>query len=232
MGRTLTWKQGCQEGLPIFIGYFPTAIAFGLLCRDLGLKAWHAVLFSATNFAGSGQFLAASLMGSGALLIELFISVLLINMRYTFMGAELSRKLDDDLSWWQRPIIAHGTTDEVFSVAVLHPAPLPKGYLFALEATSYLGWVSGTAVGFLIGMILPPSLQLAVGVTLYALFTVLLTQQTRQKGAMVLLVAGISAAIHTILTVVFSFAVGWSFVISMLSATIIGALIIDEEVAQ
>ncbi|HPZ16782.1 MAG TPA: AzlC family ABC transporter permease, partial [Sphaerochaeta sp.] len=64
MARTLTFKQGFHDGLPIFIGYFPTALAFGLVCRDLGLRAWHAILFSVTNFAGSGQFLAASLMGS------------------------------------------------------------------------------------------------------------------------------------------------------------------------
>ena len=36
MARTLTFKQGFHDGLPIFIGYFPTALAFGLVCRDLG----------------------------------------------------------------------------------------------------------------------------------------------------------------------------------------------------
>ncbi len=229
MERPLTFTQGCRDGLPIFIGYFPTAIAFGLVCRDLGLRSWQAILFSVSNFAGSGQFLAASLMGSGALLAELFISVLLINMRYLFMGAELSRKLDANLAAWQRPLIAFGTTDEVFSVAVLNPSPLPGSYLFALEGTSFLGWVSGTATGVLIGTILPLRLQLAVGVTLYALFTVLLTQQVRQKGVMALAIAAFSAAIHTILTGILSLPVGWSFVISMLSAAFIGALIIDEE---
>ncbi len=229
MERSLTFTLGCHDGLPIFIGYFPTAIAFGLVCRDLGLRTWQAILFSVSNFAGSGQFLAASLMGSGALLAELFISVLLINMRYMFMGAELSRKLDPALAGWQRPLIAFATTDEVFSVAVLNPSPLPAPYLFGLEGISYLGWVSGTATGFLIGMVLPPLLQLAVGVTLYALFTILLTQQVRQKGLKALALAALSGTIHTVLTVVLSVPVGWSFVISMLSATFIGALIIDEE---
>lgn len=229
MERPLTFTQGCRDGLPIFIGYFPTAIAFGLVCRDLGLRSWQAILFSVSNFAGSGQFLAASLMGSGALLAELFISVLLINMRYMFMGAELSRKLDPALAGWQRPLIAFATTDEVFSVAVLNPSPLPAPYLFGLEGISYLGWVGGTATGFLIGMILPPLLQLAVGVTLYALFSILLTQQVRQKGVVALALAALSAAIHTLLTVLLAVPVGWSFVISMLSAAFIGALVIDEE---
>ncbi|MDX9915771.1 MAG: AzlC family ABC transporter permease [Sphaerochaeta sp.] len=232
MERSLTFTLGCHDGLPIFIGYFPTAIAFGLVCRDLGLRAWQAILFSVSNFAGSGQFLAASLMGSGALLAELVISVWLINMRYVFMGAELARKLDPHLKGWQRPLIAFGTTDEVFSVAVLNPSPLPAPYLFGLQATSYLGWVGGTAVGFLIGMVLPPLLQLAVGVTLYALFTVLLTQQVRQKGVIALAIAALSATLHTVLTGIVGVPVGWSFVISMLSATFVGAWIVDEEVGR
>ncbi|MDY0303290.1 MAG: AzlC family ABC transporter permease [Sphaerochaeta sp.] len=229
MARTLTFKQGFHDGLPIFIGYFPTALAFGLVCRDLGLRAWHAILFSVTNFAGSGQFLAASLMGSGALLAELFISVLLINMRYVFMGAELSRKLDPAIRGWQRPFIAFGTTDEVFSVAVLNGEMLTASYLFGLEGTSYLGWVGGTATGFLIGMILPSLLQLAVGVTLYALFTVLLTQQVRQKGVKALAIAALSGGLHTLLSTRLAVPVGWSFVISMLTATFVGAALIDEE---
>ena len=138
MERPLTFTQGCRDGLPIFIGYFPTALAFGLVCRDLGLRTWQAILFSVSNFAGSGQFLATSLMGSGALLAELFISVLLINMRYMFMGAELARKLDPTIKGWQRPLIAFGTTDEVFSVAVLNPSPLPAPISLASKASHTL----------------------------------------------------------------------------------------------
>jgi predicted branched-subunit amino acid permease len=74
----LTFREGCLEGFPIFVGYFPTAMAFGLVCRDLGMRIWEAVLFSLTNFAGSGQFLAANLIGGGALLAELFVSVFMV----------------------------------------------------------------------------------------------------------------------------------------------------------
>ncbi len=228
MQQELTFKQGCQEGFPIFVGYFPTAMAFGLVCRDLGLRIWEAVLFSLTNFAGSGQFLAANLMGKGAILAEIFISVLLVNLRYSFMGAELSRNLEKGIGGWQRPLLAHGTTDEVFSVAVLHNQPITKHYLAGLELTAYAGWVTGTAAGFLVGMVLPTALQLAVGVTLYAMFSSLLAQEFRQKGSKVLLIAAISAVLNSILIVFFDLGVGWAFVISMLAASFIGAAITEE----
>jgi 4-azaleucine resistance transporter AzlC len=220
----LTFKQGCQEGFPIFVGYFPTAMAFGLVCKDLGMRIWEAVLFSVTNFAGSGQFLAANLIGGGALLAELFISVLLVNLRYSFMGAELNRNLEKGIRGWRKALLAHGTTDEVFSVAVLHRGPISKEYLAGLELTAYSGWVSGTAVGFLVGMILPPALQLAVGVTLYAMFSSLLAQEFHQKGFMVLAIVGVSATLNSFLILQCSLAIGWSFVISMLAASFFGAL--------
>ncbi|MGH0052882.1 MAG: AzlC family ABC transporter permease [Sphaerochaetaceae bacterium] len=228
----LTFQEGCKEGFPIFVGYFPTAMAFGLVCRDLGMRIWEAVLFSATNFAGSGQFLAANLIGGGAILAEVFISVLLVNLRYSFMGAELKRNMEKGVKGWRRALLAHGTTDEVFSVAVLHREPISKGYLAGLEVTAYGGWVSGTAVGFLVGMILPPALQLAAGVTLYAMFSSLLAQEYHQKGFKVLAIAGVSAMMNTLLIVCFSMAVGWSFVISMLAASFFGALITDDEREQ
>ncbi len=228
----LTFKQGCSEGIPIFVGYFPTAMAFGLICRDLGMRIWEAVLFSMTTFAGSGQFLAVSLIKGGAILAELFISVLLVNLRYSFMGAELNRNLDKNVHGLSRVLLAHGTTDEVFSVAVLHRRMIPKGYLAGLELTAYSGWVSGTGVGFLVGMVLPSELQLAVGVTLYAMFSALFAQELRQKGLRVLLISGFSAVLNSIFIIVCKLPVGWSFVIAMLSASVFGALITKDEEVQ
>ena len=228
--RNLTFSLVCKDGLPIFVGYFPTAMAFGLVVKNLGLRLWEAVLFSVTNFAGSGQFLAASLIGSGALLAELFISVLLINLRYTFMGAEVARRLEDGITGMKRALIAHGTTDEVFSISLMNPGRLPASYMAGLELTSYAGWVSGTALGFLVGLVLPPALQLAVGVTIYAMFSSLLAQEFRKKGIKVLLIAAISAGTHSVLTLLLGVKIGWSFVVSMLLASFIGSLIIREDV--
>lgn len=229
---TLTFRQGCLEGFPIFVGYFPTAMAFGLVCRNIGLRIWEAMLFSITNFAGSGQFLAANLMGNHALLIEVVISVMLINLRYTFMGAALNRKLKPGIKGLSRVLLAHGTTDEVFSVAVLHNESLPKQYLAGLELTAYLGWVSGTGLGFLVGMILPQELQLAVGVTLYAMFSSLLAQEFHQKGYLVLVIAGLSAVLNTFFILYLHIPTGWSFVVSMLSASVFGALITPNPKAE
>jgi 4-azaleucine resistance transporter AzlC len=224
----LSIKTGIKDGFPIFIGYFPTAMAFAIICRNVGLTLWESVLFSMTNFAGSGQFLAINLLASGALLLELFIGVLLINLRYAFMGAALKYKMEAGITGIRRLLIAHGTTDEVFSVAVLHNGLLSSKYLLSLELTAYLGWVSGTAVGFLVGMILPGELQMAAGVTLYAMFSSLFAQELRQKGGLVLCIAAVSALLNSFFVCYVHLGAGWSFVISMLLSSVFGALITPE----
>lgn len=228
MYNKLTKKDGFIDGFPIFLGYFSTAIAFGLVCRNVNISFINSTLISVTNFAGSGQFLMVNLLANGALLFELFVSVLLINLRYLFMGASLNQRLPKDISNFKKAIVAFSTTDEIFSVAILKPQKLNFPYLFSLELTSYTGWVLGTIAGYLIGIALPFKLQLAMSVTLYAMFASLLGSETREGGYKVIIVGAISAGINSFLVMVLNIAIGWSFVIAMLSATIIGSFVMEK----
>jgi len=224
----LTFKEGVHDGFPICIGYFPTALAFGLVCRNQGLRLWEAAMFSLTNFAGSGQFLAENLLYSGAMITELAISVFLVNLRYLFMGAAITTKLTG-VRGLRRFLIAFGTTDEVFSVSMLKGRGLTGPYMTGIQTISYLGWTSGTIMGFIIGSFLPHALQLAVGVTLYAMFSSLLAGSFLQDGSWMLCIAFFSAGMNSLLVVVAHMGAGWAFVISMLTATLLGALKPDKE---
>ncbi len=230
-GDTGTFLQGVREGFPIGVGYFPTAIAFGLVCRDIGLGAVEATAFSATNFAGSGQFLAANLIESHATVAAIFIGVLMINLRYLFMGASIANRLGAQSHGVGRLLVAFGTTDEVFSIATLRKGELTIPYMIGLESIAYVGWVGGTLVGFLMGMVLPPALQLAAGVTIYAMFASLLASESRHHWQAII-VAAVSAGINTLLGMTLHIPTGWAFVISMLCATVVGAMIMPDEPLQ
>lgn len=228
--KDLVFADGVKDGLPICIGYFPTALAFGLVCRSGGLRLWESMLFSLTNFAGSGQFLAVNLLFGGAMITELVISVFLVNLRYLFMGAAVAQNAES-IRGAARAVVAFGTTDEVFSVSLLRDRPLDTHYMVGLEGISYLGWNAGTVVGFLIGSLFSPALQLAIGVTLYAMFSSLLAQECKARGPLVLLIGAISAVLDSILVLCAHLASGWAFVISMLTATVIGAFLDKEKKA-
>lgn len=206
-------------------------MAFGLVCRDIGMNLVESTLFSITNFAGSGQFLAANLIAAKATAIAIFLGVLMINLRYMFMGASIASRLEPDVKGVRRLLVAFGTTDEVFSVSTLRPGRLSFSYMAGLEGTAYTGWVAGTAVGFIVGMVLPDALQRAAAVTIYAMFASLLTQEVKSNWQAIL-VAGLSAAVNSLLVCAMGIPVGWAFVIAMLSGTLFGAWIMpdtDEE---
>ncbi len=228
MGKDI--KEGIRDGLPIFIGYFTTALAFGLLTRSSGFRFIEGVLTSMTSYAGSGQFLMMNLYNAGALLLEIALSVFFINSRYIFMAASLSSKLADQKSVLGRIMTGFGTTDEVFAVASFKGRPLSYAYMAGIIFTSYSGWVSGTAVGYIAGAFLPDVIQKAAIITIYAMFASLLGSEA-SSNAKALIVALISGGLNTLFIAVMGISTGISFLISLIAATLAGAFIYTDKEA-
>ena len=221
--RQSSFRQGLLQGVPIFIGYFPAAVAFGLLARNGGLDFPAVLLFSMTNFAGASQFLALNLTLTGAALYEIITGVLLVNLRYLLMSASLRPKLRCGLLL--RGLAAFGNTDEVFAVASLRESYLEPRFMAGLEAVSYAGWISGTVTGYLFGAVLPGPVQAAVGGTLYALFAALLVPEVKRESRN-LVVAGLAAAVNCVMVYGAGLSIGWSFVVALIAAALFGAFYI------
>lgn len=219
--------EGAIQGIPIFIGYFTTSIAFGLLAISAGLTPFQAVLFSMTNLTGAAQFMAINLVAAGALAGEIVTSVMLLNMRYIIMSASLLGKIGFKTRT-DRFIIAFGVTDEVFSVASMKPGGAGRFFMFGLQGISWLGWASGTAAGVTLGAFLPRSLQDAMSGALFALFAALLVPEIK-KGVKALIIALAAGGVNTLLYYKYSLSAGWSIVIAMLAVTAIATLIFDDE---
>lgn len=218
-----TLKQGFKDALPIFLGYYTTSIAFGLIAVTSGLTVFESVLFSMTNLTGAAQFLAINLLSSGAALGEIVTSVFLLNLRYVIMSASLARKLK--LNKLSSLIIAPaGVTDEIFSVASFKKGKVKEKYLYGLQSLSWSGWVAGTLTGATVGNLLPPSLQEAVAIALFALFVALLTPEIKKSGIALALSLS-AAALNSLLYYGFHMSPGWSIVISMVITTLTGAAV-------
>lgn len=223
-------KTGIKDGLPIFLGYFTTALAFGLLTRTSGLTFVEGVLVSITNYAGSGQFLMMNLYNAGTFLLGIALSVFFINSRYIFMAASLATKLENPRSIPGRIMVGFGTTDEVFAVASFKGEKVSYAYMAGLIFTSYAGWVGGTACGYIAGSFLPDVIQKSAVITIYAMFASLLGGEA-SKLAKVLLIALISAVMNSFLILAAGVATGVSFLISLLVSTVAGAFIYTDKEA-
>lgn len=223
-------NTGIKDGLPIFLGYFTTALAFGLLTRTSGLTFVEGVLVSITNYAGSGQFLMMNLYNAGTFLLGIALSVFFINSRYIFMAASLATKLENPRSIPGRIMVGFGTTDEVFAVASFKGEKVSYAYMAGLIFTSYAGWVGGTACGYIAGSFLPDVIQKSAVITIYAMFASLLGGEA-SKLAKVLLIALISAVMNSFLILAAGVATGVSFLISLLVSTVAGAFIYTDKEA-
>ncbi len=206
-------RSGMAEGLPIFIGYFPVAVAFGLLAKSVPLSFLEAGLFSAIVFAGASQFIAASLLASGIGIGSIIVTTFLINSRHLLMSTSVAAKLTGTRRWF--PLAAFGVTDETFAVATTRSEPFGTPYLLALNTTAWLGWLTGTLTGYLAGSLLPPRLQTAMGILLYVMFLGILMPEVR-KDVRVLVLAGLSGVIHWGLKATGWLPGGWCLVIAIL----------------
>lgn len=224
--------KGISQGFPIAIGYFSASLAFGLLAGNGGLTFFETIFFSISNFAGASQFMAINLITAGASLGEVFIAVLMINLRYFLMSASIKERISFNAPW-QVPFAAFGNTDENFSVASAESSAqaetggngkIKPVYLFSLQLTSYSGWVLGTLTGFLGGIFLPEALRMSMGGALYALFAALLVPEIK-KGMFPLFIAALAAVLNCLFVLVAGLSEGWGFVLSMSLAALTGAAI-------
>ena len=166
--------RGTELGLPIFLGYLPVGIAFGILARTTGFTTLQAVLCSATALAGAGQFIAVSLLASGAGAPAVLIATTVVNLRYVLFAATLSPYLHG-VALRQQAGIAFSLTDETFAVNIAEQrlGLSSPASMLGVGAIAWTGWVLGTLIGALGAAWIGDPARFGVGFAMPAMFTAL-----------------------------------------------------------
>ncbi len=223
-------KSALRAGVPIFIGYFPAAIAFGILAKGCEITLLECILFSAVVFAGASQFIALNLVMTGMGFPGIILTTLLVNFRHFLMSAYLSTRVGK-MAKRYKFLMAFGVTDEVFSVLSFKRGTLSKTYVYILQLSAYSGWVSGTIAGYILGGFLPDVLTKSMGVALYALLLAILLPEMKQSTKAVLLTVS-SGVLNTILLKLDFLPNGWSIIICILIIASIGAFFTEEKIEE
>ncbi len=219
-------KEGILAALPLTFGFFPVAMAFGLLSKNIDISFQDNFLFSAVVYAGASQFMALDMIKEGISIGSIILATFLLNLRHLIMSASLSVKLQAIKKRWLF-ILAFGITDESFSVISLKSRELNVPFLLALQIVPYFAWVTGTVVGYLAGTLLPEVVQLSLGIGLYAMFMALLAPEIR-KSLSVLFLAILSAVLYIALSCFNLLPSSWCFIAAVVLAAGIGALFIKD----
>lgn len=178
-------RAGFQRGFPVVLGYVPLGFAFGVLAVRNGIPAWVAAIMSVMVFAGSGQFIAASLWGAGASVLSIVFTTFVVNLRHLLMAASLAPWLSP-LSRLRQCLFGLELTDETFALhnqaMRLGEDPAPA-LLYATNLTAHSGWVTGTVLGVIAGDLLPNPERFGLDYALPAMFLALLAPQCRERLA-------------------------------------------------
>lgn len=201
MNENNNFREGLRNGIPICLGYFSVSFAFGIFAVSNGLSILETLLISMTNVTSAGQLAAVPIITGGGTLIELAVSMFVINLRYALMSVSLSQKLGKSVRMADRFLIAFVNTDEVFAVASAKPGLVGRLYLFGLILTPYLGWSAGTLLGAVAGNILPAIVVSALGVAIYGMFLAIIippAKKSRATALCILMAVGLSCAFYYI----------------------------------
>ena len=172
--------RGLYAGLPICLGYISVSFAFGIFAVESGLSVLSAILLSMTCVTSAGQLAAVPIIAGGGGLIELAMSQLVINLRYSLMSISLSQKLDNSIKLPHRFAIAFVNTDEVFAVASSQKS-VNKWYMFGLILLPWAGWALGTTLGAVAGNILPAIVTSSLGVAIYGMFIAIVVPEMKKE---------------------------------------------------
>lgn len=191
--QTTRPRDGFRAGLPLALAPMLFGASFGLLAVDAGMGWAGAVAMSATTFAGSAQFAAASILDSGGGAAAAIVAAVLLNARYVplsisvasiFPGSRRRRFLESQL-----------IVDESWALAG-RTGRFDYGVLIGVGLLFYVLWVGGTALGTVVGDLLDPE-AIGLDAAFPALFLALLAPYLHSRRA--LAVALVAAAITLVL---------------------------------
>ena len=226
-----------RAGMPVCIGYFSVSFGFGALAVSQGLSILHAVLISATNLTSAGQFAGLTVITTGAAILEMILTQLIINSRYALMSLALGQRLGPAVGAGKRLAAAFFNTDEVFALGMTRLGKLTTAYFLGAGTVAALGWIAGTAMGAVAGSLLPPSVRTALGIMLYGMFIAIVVPQARQEKPLLLcmLLALILSCLFAWIPLLSGISAGIAIVICTVTAAAICAILFpvaDEEAAQ
>jgi 4-azaleucine resistance transporter AzlC len=186
------FRRGLKLGTPIFLGYVPVGMAFGVVATAAGFSIPQTVVCSAVALAGAGQFIGVSLVQAGAGLPSILLTNAIVNLRYLLFGATLAPHLRHATTSRQG-LLAHTLTDETFAVNIvdLRAGTGTLTSMSAVGVVAWMAWVLATLVGAVAASAIGDPTAWGIDYAMPAMFTALLVGQIETRRHMVAAVAAV-----------------------------------------
>ena len=183
---------------PVLTGYLVLGFGFGVIMRSQGFGALVTVAMSLFIYAGSMQYAAVGLLTGGASLIAVALTTLAVNARHVFYGVSMLDKYKN--TGMLKPYLIFGLTDETYSLtcSVDHTMPEYGKYSLLVTLLDHAYWVCGTALGVLLGAVIPFNTE-GIDFALTALFLTVFIEQWLSAKRYFPALVGVGASVLSLL---------------------------------
>ena len=197
--RKQEFWSGVRDESPILLGVVPFGLLFGALAINVHLTSLAAQAMSAIIFAGSAQFIAAQLVGTGSSGLVILMVVFVVNLRHALYSASVAPHIKNLNTGW-KILLSYLLTDEAYAVTITHynragDSETRHWYFLGAGLTLWSSWQISTAIGIFIGAQIPASWPLGfiLPLTFIALVVPALKDRAGVAAALVAGAAGLLA---------------------------------------
>lgn len=187
-------RRGAVTAIPLGVAVGLFGVSFGVLSVSAGgMGALPAVVMSASTFAGSAQFAAASIIAGGGQPVAAIAAALLLNARYLPIGVSVARFLPGGVL--RRFVQAQLVVDESWAIAARGEGQFDPHRLVGAGVVLWMAWVVGTVIGVIGGEALGDPAALGLDAAFPALFLALVVPQLGTGRAVAAALLGAAIAI-------------------------------------
>ena len=193
-----TWKLAFVKSLPIMCSYFFLGAAYGIMMEETGFPWYVALLLSMTVYTGAFQFVLITFLSTGASLLTIAITALLMNSRQSFYSLTF---LNDFKRMGKRKLyMIHSLTDETYAVncTLELPRKEKEDTMFGVALLSHCYWMAATVAGAVLGQLIPFELE-GIDFCMTALFVIIFMDQWKKASSHILALAGLTCGIVCLL---------------------------------
>jgi len=190
-----TFWDGMRATLPFWPGTTLFGIVYAVAARAAGLTGAETLGMSVLVHAGSAQFAATGLIGSGAGPIAVTLATAITNARHILMSASIAPRIVNRPVWW-RLLFAWQLTDESYAVTTARflAGDGNSAFAYGTNIGMVVPWLGGAVVGVIAGSAVPDTWRGGVDLVGPLIFLTLLVPLLRTGRALVVaVVAGVIA---------------------------------------
>ena len=187
-------KQGIADALPLYVPAIPFAFVIGVVIVESGINPFVGWTSSWIIYGGAAQLTLISLLGSGAAIAAPITAGLVVNARHLMYSAAMAPVFQHQPRWmrWIGPYLL---IDQEFALAMLRADDDPRAfrtYYLSSGLVFWSLWQVTTAVGILVGPIVPESWSLEFAVSILFLGLIVMGIDKYPKLIAALVGAGVT----------------------------------------